>query len=285
MDCLMPSNLDSDINVVHSTFEDIDMSLYDFVNNTLDLHTTTNKGIEKVPIIWVGSERAFQIKNNRDYRDSVGKLRLPLISIERASVEKDKAFKGSIQAHIQPEKDSREYRQGAFQIVRKLNHEKTRNFQAAEAKKKKGQPYFPHDSKKYVYDDFYIPLPVYVKVMYNVVLRTEYQQQMNDLMTPFISRPGQLNHFIMKREGKLFEGFIESYDASNNLSALSQDERKFETKVSIKVLGFITGDGSSNQETPKIIKKESIVEIKMPRERVILEDEIPWKKKNNKYRG
>ena len=280
----MPSDLDKEFSIVASSFEDIDLSLYNFVDNTLNLQTTTNKGIEKVPIIWVGSERAFQIKNNRDYRDSVGKLRLPLISIERASVEKDKTFKGNIQAHVPVEKDTREYKQGAFKLVSKLNQEKTRAFQAAEAKKNKGQSYFPHDSKKFVYDEFYIPLPVYVKVMYNVVLRTEYQQQMNDLVMPFIARPGQLNHFVMRDNGKMYEGFIESYDASNNLNALGLDERKFETKVSIRVLGYITGDGSANQKTPKIIKKETIVEIKLPRERVMLEDEIPWKKKNNKYR-
>lgn len=281
----MPSDLDKEFSIVASSFEDIDLSLYNFVDNTLNLHTTTNKGMEKVPIIWVGSERAFQIKNNRDYRDSVGKLRLPLISIERASVEKDKAFKGNIQAHVPVDKDAREYRQGAFKLVSKLNLEKTRAFQAAEAKKKKGQSYFPHDSKKFVYDEFYIPLPVYVKVMYNVVLRTEYQQQMNDLVMPFIARPGQLNHFVLRDNGKMYEAFIESYDATNNLNALGQDERKFETKVSIRVLGYITGDGSANQETPKVIKKETIVEVKLPRERVMLEDEVPWKKKNNKYRG
>ena len=280
----MPSDLDKEFSIVASSFEDIDLSLYNFVNNTLNLHTKTNKGMEKVPIIWVGSERAFQIKNNRDYRDSVGKLRLPLISIERASIEKDKSFKGNIQAHVPVDNDVRQYRQGAFKLVSKLNQEKTRNFQAAEAKRKKGQSYFPHDSKKYVYDEFYIPLPVYVKVMYNVVLRTEYQQQMNDLVMPFISRPGQLNHFVLKDDGKMYEAFIDSYDTSNNLSALGQDERKFETKVSIRVLGYITGDGDANQETPKVIKKETIVEIKLPRERVMLEDEIPWKKKNNKYR-
>ena len=281
----MPSDLEKEFSIVASSFEDIDLSIYNFVNDTLNLHTKTNKGIEKVPIIWVGSERAFQVKNNRDYRDSVGKLRLPLISIERASVEKDKSFKGNIQAHVPVDKDVREYRQGAFKLVSKLNHEKTRQFQAAEAKRKKGQSYFPHDSKKLVYDEFYIPLPVYVKVMYNIVLRTEYQQQMNDLMTPFISKPGQLNHFVLKENGKMYEAFIDTYDTSNNLNALGQDERKFETKISIRVLGYITGDGSKNQETPKVIKKETIVEVKLFRERVILEDEVPWKKKNNKYRG
>ena len=282
----MPSDLEREFSIVNSTLEDIDLSTYEFIDKTLNLHTKTNKGMEKVPVIWTGSERAFQIKNNRDYRDSVGKLRLPLIAVERASVEKDKTFKGVVQADIpMPSDGPRAYRGGQFKLVSKLNQEKTRAFQAAEAKKKKGQHHFPHESKKYVYDEFYIPLPVYVKVMYNVVLRTEYQQQMNDLITPFISRPGQLNHFVMKKDGKMFEGFIESMDASNNLTSLGQDERKFETKVSIKVLGYVTGDGASNEERPKIIKKETIVEIKLPRERVILEDEVPWLKKNNKYRG
>ena len=280
----MPSDLEKEFSHRISTLEDIDVSLYNFIDNTLNLHTKTNKGYEKVPVIWVGSERAFQAKNNRDYRDSVGKLRLPLISVNRDSVEKDKTFKGSVQAHIDlPQDGKRSYRGGQYRIVSKLNLEKTRDFQAAEAKKKKGQSYFPHDSKKYVYDEYYIPLPVYVKVMYSVTLRTEYQQQMNDLIEPFISRPGQLNYFLLKDSGKTYEGFIETFDASNNLTALSNEERKFETKVSIKVLGFITGAGS-NEERPKIIKKETIVEIKLPRERVILEDEIPWKKKNNKYR-
>ena len=112
----------------------------------------------------------------------------------------------------------------------------TKAFESAEPKRKKGQSYYPYDSKKFMYDEFYIPIPVYVKVMYNVVLRTEYQQQMNDLVTPFISRPGQLNHFVLRENGKMYEAFIDSYDATNNLNALGQDERKFETKVSIRVL-------------------------------------------------
>ena len=63
---------------------------------------------------------------------------------------------------------------------------------------------------------------------------------------------------------------------------MGEDERSFHTKVSIKVLGYLIGDGPNNENRPKVIKKESIVEIKLPRERVILEDEIPWKKKRKK---
>tara|TARA_R100000805_G_C3614999_1_gene116334 strand:+ start:685 stop:1554 length:870 start_codon:yes stop_codon:yes gene_type:complete len=270
----MPSELEKELNLRVSTLEDIDASMYRFIDSILNLHTNTNKGFEKVPVLWVGSERAFQIKNNRDYRDSVGKLRLPLISIERTSLEKDKAFKGSIQAHNDlPNDGERTYRGGQFKLVSILNQEKTRELQSIASQKFNGQENYPKDGKRYVYDDYYIPLPVYVKVMYSITLRTEYQQQMNDLVVPFISRPGQINHFLLKQEGKIYEGFVETYDSSNNLNNLGEEERKFETKVTIKVLGYVTGAGF-NEERPKVIKKQSFVEIKLPRERIASQAEV-----------
>jgi len=285
MDYLMP-NKELEFSFVPSTIEDVDMSIFKYVNETLNLHTTTNDGLKKVPVLWLGAERAHQIKNNSEIRDLTGKIKLPMITIERASLEKDKTFKGIVQAHLDPVNDGdRKYRGGVFRVMSQINQEKTRNYQAAEAKRKKGQSYYPHDSKKIVYDVYYVPLPVYIKVMYTINLRTEYQQQMNDLVTPFISRTGQINYFLMKNENHTYEGFIEgNFEQSNNIGNLGEDERSFATKVSIKVLGHIHGDGNANEEHPKVIKKETIVEIKLPRERVILEDDVPWKKKDKKYR-
>lgn len=285
---LMPTNEYKEFTVEPSTIESVDMAIYEHINEVFDLHTTTNNGMLKVPVVWLGTERAFQIKNNRSFRDSVGKLVLPLISIERSSMEKDKTFKGPIQAHLEPEKDGvREYRNGAFKVVSVLNQEKTRNFVNAETRRKNKGKIVPRESYKKVYDTYYIPIPTYVKITYSVTLRTEYQQQMNDLIAPFISRTGQINHFVMKKNGHLYEAFIEpSYDQSNNLGSLGEDERKFETKISIKVLGYIIGDGSPNEERPKVIKKENIVEIKIPKESIVLEEDLPWvKKKNNRKKG
>ena len=66
------------------TVENIDQAIFKFINEELDLFTTTNKGRKKVPIIWVSAERAHQIKNNRDVRDDNGvlKLVLPKVSPE-----------------------------------------------------------------------------------------------------------------------------------------------------------------------------------------------------------
>ena len=44
-----------------STIETIDYAMYDWLNESMDLHTTTNKGWKKVPIIWTSAERSFQI--------------------------------------------------------------------------------------------------------------------------------------------------------------------------------------------------------------------------------
>ena len=57
----------------------------------------------------------------------------------------------------------------------------------------------------------------------------------------------------------------------------------FETKINIKVLGYLIGDGI-NREKPQITIQENIVEVKISRERVITGDKAPWKKKDKDYR-
>ena len=46
-----------------STIENIDTGLYEWVRG-LKLSSITNDGFKKAPVIWLGTERAFQIKNN-----------------------------------------------------------------------------------------------------------------------------------------------------------------------------------------------------------------------------
>ena len=82
-----------------STIENIDTGLYRWVNETLSLHTTTNEGWKKVPVIWLGAERSFQVKKDQLLRDSDSRLKLPIIAVNRESITKDPTFKGNFQAH------------------------------------------------------------------------------------------------------------------------------------------------------------------------------------------
>ena len=266
-----------------STIETIDLGIYKYVDEVLDLHTNTNSGYKKVPSIWLGSERTFQVKNDKDIRDSVGKLKLPLITVNRDSIAKDPSFKGSFQAHVFEQGD---YKGGAITRVRRIQQKKTRNFKNADVARdsKNANDTGKFDSSKVVYEFLTSPIPTYVTVMYTVTLRTEYQQQMNDLMTPFITRTGQLNSFIFEQDGHKYEAFIESNLAENkNTTSLNEDERMFETKITIKVLGYLIGDGD-NRDKPQITVRENVVEVKISRERVIVGDKAPWKKKDKDYR-
>ena len=268
-----------------STIETIDTGVYNWVDKTLALHTTTNEGFKKVPVIWLGAERAFQVKKDQLLRDSDDRLKLPIISVTRESIAKDPTFKGRFQAHYN-EKD--DYKGGTVTITRRIQQEKTRNFTNADIARilKDSRETGPQLNNKHktVYQEITIPVPSYVTVMYNIILRTEYQQQMNDLVAPFITKTGNINGFFFEQEGYKYEGFIEpSFNETKNVKDLGDDERMFETSVSIKVLGYLIGEGK-NRERPKVTIRENYVKIRVSRERVIAGDKIPWKEKDNDYR-
>ena len=246
----------------------------------MDVHTTTQDGFEKVPVIWSAAERAFQVKRDTDMRDQDGALILPLITIERTMVTKDPTRKGTAWANIPPVKDEKG---GSIMIARRIKQDKTANFANADSWRKESgtgpnQRTYPKkdglgrpiENKKVVYETITIPMPVYLDVIYSISIRTEYQEQMNDLVTPFMTRTGGVNYFTARHDGHRFESFIQSsFAQENNVSAMETDYRKYETKVDIKTLGYIIGEGK-NQEQPKMVVRENAVEVKLPRERVIV---------------
>jgi hypothetical protein len=284
-----------EVEFMPSTLEVVDRALFKFADEELNIHVNTNKGWNKVPIIWVSAERAYQIKDNKDLRDSKGVLKLPLITIERTSVEKDPSFKGVFQAHVP---DSGAARRITLPAAKVIQHAKTSNFKNAWSARQYGDPSnpqvghgqlnFPTDKanqSRVVTQTKYLPVPVYVKVMYSLKIRTEYVQQMNDVFQPFVTRTGQMNSFFISHEGHRYEGFIEgSFGQTNNIAELGEDEKSYETNIDLKILGYLMGEGP-NDEKPKVSIEENVVEVKMPRERVIVGDINTFLKKNDEGKG
>ena len=252
-----------------STIENIDAALTEYIHG-LNIFCTTNGGWKKAPIIWTSAERSFQVKDNKDLRDSNGMLIKPIITIERTGMTKDLNRKGQIYAAIPNTPDTKG---GAITIARRINQTKTSNFANADANRLYKQKTFKTPrTEKIVYETITIPIPVNVELSYSIVLYAEYQQQINEMVNPFITRPGGINLEAIEKNGHRYEAFIQSdFNHSNNLSNLSADERKYETKVEIKVLGYLIGD-DKNQEQPKIVKRQNAVEVKIPREHVIVGD-------------
>jgi len=278
-----------------STIETIDMAMYDYVTR-LNLHSSTNKGFTPTPIIWVGAERTFQVKNDLTLRDSEGLLKIPLITIERKELTRDPA-KSPLPANIP------DYGMGGYiPVRRRIVQDKTSAFKNAQNTKKHGgnddvgisEAYLKNGRKfpeninpmfdtrpvslrqKVIYETVYIPVPVYINVKYEVHIRTEYMQQMNQLLTPFISANSRLGrnskYITLGHDNHFFEGFIDnSFTNDNNAAKLDEEERIFNTTISIDVLGYLVG-GSDNEDSNLAKTYENIVDVKISRERVALSD-------------
>ena len=269
-----------------STIENIDTALYNHIRDELALQTTTNKGNITVPVLWVAAERAHQIKNSRDQdiRDRKGIFKLPLMTVERASMTKDPAFKGTWQAHM-PDFGTglRKIRRVNVPAAARINQVKTSNFANAFAARRAGanndvgvgQLNFPIKTKKKdptVIQTLYQPIPIWVNATYNLRIRTEYVQQMNDLIQPFYTFTGQANSFFITNEGHRYEAFVEGdISYSNNTTNYGEEERTYITDIKLKVLGYLMGEGV-NDPKPKITMIENFVDVKIPRERVIVGD-------------
>jgi hypothetical protein len=264
-----------EIGMLASRIEDIDYAMVSWLKEDLQLSTITNEGYKVTPVLWQTPERAFQIKNNKDLRvpddHSSGAITLPVVTVERTGITKDPTRKGGYQAQLYSK--NRNGRTGRMVIARRIKQDKTRNFAVAGNLRTNTdgdrQKYFPSVNKKVVIQTLSIPIPVYINLDYKIIIRTEYQQQMNDLTQPFMTRTGQINSFIMRRNGHLYEAFIDQgFTHNNNVSNLAEDERTFVSEINIRVLGYLIGEGNSD-DRPIVTKEENIVEVTFPRESVV----------------
>lgn len=257
------------VNFEPSTIENIDRSIYDFVKN-LHLSVKTNEGSRKVPILWGTSERSFLGKDSNDVRDKQGLLKLPLITIRRSGITKSLGSKGAFQGNVLENPDEQG---GSLVVSRVINQNKTKNFANADAKKLRKQENFPRKNKKIVYTTVSAPMPVNVEVDYEITIRTEYQQQMNNLILPFVTIPGTINFIRLKSGEHKYEGFIQGqFQSQGNLVNYTSEERKFEMKIQVKVIGYLVGQGN-NREKPHFSIRENAVEVKLPKERVMIDPE------------
>ena len=271
---MLPENTNKftleEVGMLGSSIESVDYAIVSWLKEDLSLRVSTNAGFKNVPVLWQVPERAFQVKNDKELRDDAGALILPLISVERTGITKDPSRKGTFQAHLYS--DKKNGRSGRFVIARKIVQDKTRDRAVVNSTRnnvgQKRQRFFPRNNKKVVIQALSIPIPVYIEAEYKITIRTEFQQQVNQLMNPFITRTGQINAFTMKRNGHVYEGFIDQgFSHNNNVGSLGEETRMFTSEITIKVLAYLIGEGESD-DRPIVRLDENVVEVSFPQESV-----------------
>jgi hypothetical protein len=255
------------VSIEPSTIETIDLAVYEWLDKTMNIHANTNRGWKKTPVIWVAAERAHQIKFDRTLRDVNGNFILPVISVQRDNITKSLTKKGTFYANVPPD----DFRGGVVTVTKLVSQEKSNNY----AKNKNSVQYnIKEKNEKIVYEVTKIPLPTYIDVKYTITVNTEYQQQMNEIIQPFMTYTAGINHFMISKEQHKYEVFFDkdsSFKNGGNNIKLEEQNRLFTTEISINVLGYLLG-GGPNSEKPKITTSETIVEVKIPREKTIFDE-------------
>lgn len=254
-----------------STLETIDYAVYDWLNDRIDVRVVTHNGYNKIPVIWAAAERTFQIKNNKDIRDEGGRLILPLISIERTATTPSATFRGKYQASIPSDKN---YYSGGgvVSIDTLIQQNKSTDFANAESFRKAKDFNSKFKNKKIVYEIISAPIPVHIKCSYSITIRSNFQEQMNSMVTQFVAVNNQSRVFSIKKDGHSYELLYPTdsiVTLSNNIKNMQNNEREYKSEIKFDVLGYIFGDNDQS-DTPKITIRESLVEFKLPRETVIV---------------
>ena len=270
--------------IMPSTLETIDRALFTWVDEQLNAHAVTNKGKNKVPVIWLSAERSFNIKHDQTIRDANGILKLPIISVDKTSVIKDPVDKGGYYAplphNINANKDDlRSVKGGMITYARRIKHKKTANIANQNSVR---YPAVTDRTKntRIVFEEVTMPLPIYININYSVIVKTNYQQQMNEVLSAFMYKPNSpgINSFIVKADGHYYEAFMDSkFTPSNNSATLGDSEKYYESRIGIKVQGYIMG-ADGNDDRPKVIVRETIADIAISREKVALGDINPFLK-------
>jgi len=258
-----------------SNFETIDYSVYNWVDNVINVSVNSNTEFSKVPVIWLTSERSYQVKKNKELRQ-VGSdsLIFPLISIKRSSTEKAEMSERPIPGNIfKSQHSGRDYKANPFYLSKKINQEKTKNFANATSLRLNKQVNFTTPkNQRIIYKRYWVPLPIYYNLTYSINLRTDYQQQMNEMLQPFAVYTNNINSFLVFSEYHKYEAFIDrSLNISDNLDNLLNEEKRYEATITLKVLGYVSDKGV-NEDAQKVSVRENLVQVRFPREKVILGD-------------
>jgi len=254
-----------------SKLETIDYAVYDWLNDKINVHLLSHEGYKKVPIIWTSAERAFQSKNNKDLRDSAGRLILPLISIDRTGTSPAANFRGKYQASI-PSKFDYYNGSGVISIDKLIQQAKTTEFANADVFRKAQQFNQKSKNKKIVYEVISAPIPIHVKCSYTITLKSYYLEQMNSMITQFVAVNGQSRVFSIRRDGHNYELLYPTdsiVTLNNNVKNMQNNERTYMSEIKFDVLGYVFSDPEQS-DSPNIIIRETVVEFKLPRESVII---------------
>ena len=145
-------------------FKEIDEALFYYMENIIKPTVQQNGVVQKVPVIYGSPEKWKQIQKDGYYRDSKGKIMMPLITFKRNSIEKNRS------------------------LANKLDSNFPNNINVFTKSYSKNNAYdnFNILNNKIPQKEYYaVVVPDYVTITYDFIISTYYVEQLNKLIEAF----------------------------------------------------------------------------------------------------
>lgn len=255
-------NFNDFLNKSSQNIEKVDIAIYDWLDKELNLHYNSKDGFKKVPVLWVTPERSFSSKYSKEIKDENGSLNLPIITIERTAIIKDEKLNTSFYSSL-PETLDRVF------VGQRINQKKTSEFANTDYDRLSSGPTFispKRNNDKIVYKFYYKKTPVYANFTYLITFTSQFQQHMNEMVQPLLTKTGRNRYFVLKNESCVYECFLDpNFSIKNNVNNMDLEERRFTTSLDIKVLANLVS--MEENEDDAIIKEyENAVDIKFSKD-------------------
>ena len=281
----MPNNVYNDASGRYSiknvTLQTVDSAVRDYFDKKISISVDTEKGRNKVPVIFAAGERWKMIRDNKGLRDENGTLILPVIAIRRTNIDRTPGMRALGQ-------------ETPFITVSKRIHDKTGNIQnLVNTRKLNG---FPQLRKPPVFEYLTIPFPDFAVVFYEIVIWTQYQTQMNEILQKIFYNYEHMDSFVMpveydgkKRKGNsyYFVGFRDgTVVPQSNVEEFTNQERIIKYSYTIKVPAYFILDpddeslaygrnkseSSADDGSKVVFKDQSVTDVKLKESFISLEE-------------
>jgi len=161
---------DDIIKTPKCTIEDVDFAIISYIRDILKLQVVENGVMIDVPVMYANGEKWAQVQAKGFMRDRKGKIMTPIISIRRGSITERDTLKG-LGVNINPS--------GNDHVVHNKHSQENQydRFATQYGKQRKKEYYLT-------------PVPEFIDVSYEILLWTEYTEQMNSLVEQIMPTNG-----------------------------------------------------------------------------------------------
>ena len=164
------------------TIETVDQAVKDWFDFAVDVHVKTpTEELHKVPVLFASGERWATARDQRGIRDKNGLLILPLISVRRTNIDRDRS-----QMALGTE-------QKTMTVSREIAQKTNIIQNAIEAR----NPARKAANNKVVHEITTIPFPDWFNTGYEIIIQTQYTTQMNKILEKIFDALDLQNSFVM----------------------------------------------------------------------------------------